>query len=178
MKIILASLAGGAAAFLFGWVSWSMLHLVPIEKNPAAAAVTAAMAPVESGAYMTPHAATQEEWESEAMKKRYADGPLTFVVHHKGGGPAMGVAMAKGFGICFLGALILALLLSAARIGNFFGRFLFVAGCGAFVAVAGDGIYWNWFHFPDDYSMWKAIDTVATWAIAGIPLAAILKPSN
>ena len=54
-----------------------------------------------------------------------------------------------------------------------------VAGhAGLFATAWGDGTYWNYFYFPDGYTINMMIEHVTTWAVAGLGIAAVVKPKG
>jgi len=52
--------------------------------------------------------------------------------------------------------------------------FVTLLGLSAWVAIAIP--YWNWYGFPTDFTMGKGIEQVLGFFLAGLVLAAIVKP--
>ena len=87
--------------------------------------------------------------------------------------------LAGGFVIDLLAALLAACLLSSVSIdaGRSYARRVgFVIGLGIFVALIGHASYWNWMHFPTHYTIAFVIDVVIGWTLAGLVIAAIVRP--
>jgi hypothetical protein len=47
---------------------------------------------------------------------------------------------------------------------------------GAGAALVGPFMFWNWFHFPLDFTLAEVADLVIGWTLAGLVLAWVLKP--
>ncbi len=56
------------------------------------------------------------------------------------------------------------------------GRVLFVTLLGIFGFATVSVPYWNWYGFPTDFTLAEAIDHVVGWFLAGLVLAAIVRP--
>ena len=81
--------------------------------------------------------------------------------------------------IQLLAVTIAALLLAAAAPNlNFLGRFMFVGLLGVFAGVTGHLPNWNWWWFPADFTVMRVVDSVINWGLAGLAMAAIIKPMS
>ena len=70
---------------------------------------------------------------------------------------------------------VAAMVLCAARCG-FINRVLLVGLMGLFTWFNTDASYWIWYGFPDEYTLTQGMNHVAAWLLAGIGIAAIIKP--
>jgi hypothetical protein len=55
-------------------------------------------------------------------------------------------------------------------------RVLLVALMGLFGFVSISISYWNWYGFPTDFTVAEAITEVVGWLLAGLVMAAIVRP--
>jgi hypothetical protein len=116
-----------------------------------------------------------------AFSKNHLAGPIYSIFYRKEGGPAMGAkVLLSGFLIDLLAAGIAACLLSS--VGgcgcSYWCRVGFVMGLGVFVALVGHVSYWNWMSFPLDYTIAFVIDNVVGWTLAGLAIAAVIRPQT
>ena len=89
--------------------------------------------------------------------------------------------MLGGFAIDLLASLLAACLLSSAVSGcckSYASRVGFVTGLGIFVGLVGHASYWNWMHFPQDYTLMFIVDVVVGWTLTGLVIAAIVRPGG
>lgn len=110
------------------------------------------------GLYNIPHAASRAEMASDAMKKKYQDGPVAMVTVFKRGVPNMGGSMVLAF-IFYLFVGVLCAYLSSRTLdfGTHYLQVYRVTGCIAWtaygLAVIQDGI---WFGRPWS-QVWKLL---------------------
>ncbi|MEM8883589.1 MAG: hypothetical protein AAGD14_05960 [Planctomycetota bacterium] len=182
MRIVLASLIAAVAMFVWGFVSWTVLGLVEMKQfeNDAAAQETLRAAAPESGVYVVPSPPKDGDLESSAGKRfleMHKKGPLAMVVVQvEGTDPMDPITFAKGFGILFLTALVLAALLTRLPTKDYLARVLFVTGIGLVATLQADGADWAWFRFPNDWFLMAGVDRVITFAVGGLVLAGMVKP--
>jgi len=186
-RIIAAGVVGAVVYYVWGMLAWMAvpLHTPTLNALPAEQAIVDALKAqsLESGVYVTPFAADPADMgdpESEFMQKHNA-GPIFSIYYQKEGAVPMNAGvLGIGFVIDLLGAMLAACLLSS--IGpcgrNYWCRFGFVAGLGIFVALVGHLSYWNWMHFPLGYTMAFVIDVTVGWSLAGLAIAAIVRPQT
>jgi hypothetical protein len=193
-RIILAGVVAGVVAFAWGFVSHAMLgfteNVVRPIPNETAVIGTLAENVKAPGVYVFPDAGmtasmkgTREQQKAgmDAWQKAYAVQPHGLLVFTPPSGPwNMGAMMGLQLVIQILCGLVAALLLSLAApsIPAFLGRVLFVAAFGLFAVVRIDGSYANWYGFPTTYLGLSLFDVVIEWLIAGIALAALIKPKR
>ena len=184
-KAILGAFLAAIAMFGWGYLAWSPvldLHEVRSLKESQAITETLQQSADETGVYWIPAVPEEKDVESEPWKefeKKLAAGPRAMVVYRTDGAKWMDpLDMAKGFGLQFLACLLLAFLILGSGIRTFFGRVIFVATIGLVLVILSDGMNWVFFHFPDEWTMWQAIDHAAAVAIAGLVLAYFVRPKT
>ena len=186
-RVVIGILAGTLLTFMWMNLSWTVLglHESSIRQFPDQDAISAALKAqnVERGIYMTPFMDADYD-DKEAMAAHMEDnreGPYMMGVVRSGSldeTPGMGPFMARGIAIQLIAVTIAALLLAAAAPNlNFLGRFMFVAMLGLFAGVTGHLPNWNWWWFPADFTVMGVVDAVVSWGLAGLAMAAIIKPT-
>jgi hypothetical protein len=80
-------------------------------------------------------------------------------------------------GSSVVAAFIAGLVLTQVKSG-YIGRVLIVTGLGLFGFVSVLISYWNWYGFPTDFTIGAALDEVIGWFLAGLVLAAIIRPAK
>ena len=186
-RTMIAVVAGTIVYYIWGMMAWMALpiHTPTIAGLPDEAAVTDALKAqnLESGVYVIPWSDNEDEWSdpnSQWMKNHLA-GPLYTIYYQNEGGQPMASATLIGGFIIDLCAVALAVSLLSCTSGccqSFAGRVGFITGLGVFVALIGHVSYWNWMNFPTDYTVAFIIDVVVGWALAGLVIAAIVKPKE
>lgn len=180
---------GGILLAAILYFAWGMVsHMVlPYHRDatrqfrgePAVAAAVQAAAP-ESGYYFAPYPYPPEDSDEAAKEKhqadmmeRYLKGPTVFAVVNLEGGRTMKEAMAYQ-GACSLAiAILLAGIFHLGKVTRPVSRYLITLASAGVVIAAMVIPYWNWFKFPDDFTIAYVIDIAGGFALAGIPLAAL-----
>lgn len=186
-RVVLGALAGTVLSFLWVNLSWVAfdLHGDSIRQFPDEAQVAEVLRAqdVERGIYVIP--AMTVDYDDEAGMAAHLEdnrrGPYMMGVVRSGSldaVPGMGPFMLRGVAIQLIAALIAAVLLAAAAPNlNYAGRFMFVLMLGVFAGVTGHLPNWNWWWFPLDHTLVSIADSVISWALAGLAMAAIIKPT-
>jgi hypothetical protein len=178
MRVVIAGVLGGIVMFGWGAVSWTMIPWHSVGKLSDEAEVVGALkdSAATDGVYFAPAMPEgEEDAQAEDWELRYAEGPLAFIAYRRAGKDAdMTMSLVRGFALSFLSVLLAAAMLATARLRGWFGRFLFVVGFGLLAAI-GEGYYWNYFAFPDDWTAAMAADHIVAWALAGLVLASIVR---
>lgn len=186
-RIITAGVAGAVIYFVWGMLAWMALplHTATIESLPSEQLIIDALKAqeLESGVYIAPFAADSADMsdpESEFMQRHNA-GPIFSIYYQKEGSAPMNAGtLLAGFVIDLLAAMLAVCLLSS--VGpcghSYWCRVGFVAGLGVFVALVGHMSYWNWMHFPLGYTLAFAIDVAVGWSLAGLAIAALVRPAD
>lgn len=189
MRIIVAGVLGAVVLFLWGFLYWVQLSwvLVPYKHMADEAAVVEVLREnlPESGMYWFPMPrhdpdATAEEKQAaqEAFEEAHRRGPLGAVSYHAEGSEPMEIGvLVKGFVIEFASALLASILLCCAcgRRG-YAARVAFVFGLGLFICVSVHLIGWNYMLDPLEFTLLKIGDSVVGWLLAGLVIAAVVKP--
>jgi hypothetical protein len=184
-RVLLGGLVGGGVVFIWGAVSHMALPLGEMGVRPIPnedQVVTAMRGAIrEPGFYFFPgmdKSRQASKSEQEAWEQKMKKGPWGVLIIHPEGGEAMlprqlGTELATNI----VAALLAASLLAQVRSG-YTGRVLFVTLLGAFGFVIVNVPYWNWYGFPADFTIAQAIEHVAGWFLAGLVLAAIVRPGQ
>ncbi|HXW18643.1 MAG TPA: hypothetical protein VEJ39_10090 [Candidatus Acidoferrales bacterium] len=188
-KIIVGGLIGAVIVFIVSsiWHVATGLGEVGVKTLPGNGAIEAAMRSsiTEPGLYLFPGMADQKglskEQRADAQAKymtQYAQGPTGILVYTPGGTPLeFGKLLANQFIFNVVAALLIAWILAiVVRATTFRERALIVL----LIGIAAGVIYalpqWNWYNFPMDYTIAAMASWVISWGIAGLGMAAIIKP--
>ena len=179
---ILAALAGAVLMFIWGSLTWMVLHLYPHEgfdnNDVVAAGMKASNA--ETGVYWVPAPPGTNDQETPEFKefaRRYKDGPRAMVIYNADGGDTHDMMfLAKGFLALLASCFVVALMLDRAAIKNLLGRVLFCTTIGVVVALYSDGNNWAFFMYPQGWTIMSMIDHVVSWTLAGVGMGLIMKP--
>ncbi len=190
-RILLASLLGGLAAFLMGFVLWVAL---PVQKAATQefksevqqdTQLSAWFSTLEQGegTYFIPQIPSDESLSAEdqaaaveAMQDQAEQGPYA-VIHLWPTGVDMRnpMMMVKGLVLSILAAFLAASLLTMTRAGlSYFQRVLFVAGLGAFVSLVAPLTSVNYLLYPLEWGMVLVFDHVLTWLVCGLVIARVV----
>ena len=189
MRILLGGVLGAVVLFVWGFLYWAVLSgmLLPYNHMTDEGAVMDVLREnlPETGVYWFPMPqhdpdATKEEKKAatEAWMEKHQEGPFGTVIYHTEGHKAMAPStLVKGFVINFVSALLASILLCCAcgRTG-YAGRVAFVLGLGLFIAVSVHLIAWNFMDNPMGFTLLKIGDSVVGWLLAGLVIAAVVKP--
>ena len=90
----------------------------------------------------------------------------------------MGTMFAKGYALDVVGCGLIACLLCMASpaLQSYGKRVVFVMLVAVFASVAGPLIEWNYWSYPADFAIPIFLDGVIAWSLAGLVIAAIVKP--
>lgn len=184
-KIILAGLLGGIAITLWQFTAWMVLplHKDTIKQTPNEETVTSTLATyiTEEGVYGIPFA-PESRADIDALnqwKEKFQQGPLTTIFFRPiGDDPAMTSRFVVGLIIQIIASLIAAWLLSrsTAAAQSYISRVCFVGILGIFASIVVHASYWNWMYFPLKYTTAMMADLTFGWIIAGLVIAAFIKP--
>ena len=189
MRVIIGAIVGAVVIFLWGMSAWMVLgiHDGTINSFPESEQVAQYFRemPIESGAYMYPGidemkpgmSAEEQKAAREAMSEKHRKGPI-FMIHIQKEGlePMPPDMMGRGLAINFVAAFIASLLLWMAACKYYLQRVLFVSLFAVFATTISHVNLWNWMLAPQDYTIAFVIDVVIGWTIAGVVIAAIVKP--
>lgn len=188
-KIVLAGVLGGLVMFIWGAVSHMLLPLgeIGIKEIPNEGPVLAAMQQAihEPGFYFFPGMGvphnTADEAATKAWEEKYRRGPIGVLVYRPQGTEMMTPGqLLNELGSNILAMLIAAYLLAqaAGNMASFGARVVFVGLLGLLASFAILCSYWNWYAFPTDFILAGMLDEVLGFSLAGVVLAAMIKPQN
>lgn len=187
-RIIIGGLIGAVVAFAWSFVSWMVLpwHDVAMNKftnQEFVSWVIKENAPCD-GVYVSPYCDTKGvelspeeikqnmDQQMDAMKK----GPFIYTqVKLKGVDPTSPHIYIYSFLTQFIGAALISWLLLQTSSG-YGKRLLFVTVIGLIVGVLGFVPDWNWWGAGYKFTLVMVADLVVTWFLAGLVLAAYVKP--
>jgi hypothetical protein len=179
-RIFLAGVAGGLALFIWSAVSHMVLPLgeVGVKSLPdtVVSAMTASL--TAGGFYFFPGMAPSAQDDPEAMAawtRRYEEGPRGILVYWPGSTKAFAPML---FVRELLSNIAVGLLLAwlAVRAGlTTRARWVAVVVVGFAAAIETNFSQWNWYGFPNDYTMAQMTDVVVGYAIMGAVIAALTR---
>ncbi len=190
MRILLkGAITGGLIVFLWSAVSWMALpyHGRTLGKFQDEPAVQRALVSniLEPGIYILPHPdqalekSTDTQARITAQRKRVqiANGPFAFVAVQTHGIGAMPVQLARSLAIQILGSLLMTWLLLQTGPISYRRRVFFVVVVAMTGGILSHLPQWNWWGFPDDYTLMEMLDLLAGWLLGGLALAKIVPVS-
>lgn len=186
-RVLIAGVAGAIVYYVWQMLTWIVLpiHGPTILSMPNEAPIREALIAqdLETGLYSVPYGSDEEMMDPDSeFTKRHKEGPLFVVFYQKEGMEPMPMSM-LGIGILtdFLGATIAAAMLCCAVGGcccrTYWQRVAFISGFGVFLALMSHVAYMNWMRFPAHYSAMMILDAIVGWFLAGLAIAAIIKPT-
>lgn len=190
LKVIIGGIIGAIIAFAWSFVSWTVLpwHSSTMNKftnEEFVSWVIKENAP-KSGIYVSPHfepkddSLTHGEAKQSPEKKKSAPEKKPFIyaqVSLKGIDPSNPWIYVASFFTQFVGAALISWVLLQTSCG-YGKRLLCVTLLGFLVGVLGFIPDWNWFGSGYKFTLVMVADVVVTWFLAGLVLAAYVKPSD
>ena len=186
IKLLLGAVLAGIVLMLWGWVTWGLLagtmDIVrpPAEERALAAALGASIP--EDGTYFLPWEGMEgDAQEQAAWKANHESGPIALLfVRTKGQSSDMGAMMGGGLVHFIVSAFLAGLLLKMAlpALGSYGARVGLVAFAGLFGAFAMELPLSVWWYVPWSYTLFNFFATVVAWFLAGLVLAAFVKPTS
>ena len=184
-RILIGGVIGGLVIFFWGFASHMLLPIgdmgmqaVPHEEGLAAAMKADVPAP---GLYFVPGrdmSKSQSSEEMQAHMDKVTKGPYAFmVIHPSGRDVSLGKRLPIELGTNVVCALLAAIVVSQLRPG-FFVRVACVTLMGILGAFMTNVPFWNWYGFPIDFTLAQIVEHSVGWFLAGIVLAAIIRPST
>jgi hypothetical protein len=188
-KILLASILGGIALFIWGSLSHMVLGIVDahIKQIPNEDAVLASMQHniKEPGFYFFPgyeHSldmSDEPQTTTQKWEQKVREGPNGILVYNSQGREPLEpsqllIELLTNIVAAFLAAILLVKALGG--VPSFGARVLFVTQLGLFARIVADVPYWNWYGFPLDYTISTMYDDVIGFFLVGLVLAWRLKP--
>jgi hypothetical protein len=185
VKILSGALAAGVVVFFWGAIAHMALPIgtMGIRQIPGEDKVVTAIKDTirEPGFYFIPGRDMSKplsKTEEEAYTAKINQGPFGVMVIHPEGSDNMSPRqLLTELGSSVIAALIAALVLTQVRSG-YLGRVLVVTSMGLFGFTSVLVSYWNWYGFPTDFTIGAALDEIIGWFLAGLVLAAIIRPAK
>lgn len=173
MRILIAGVAGGIAMYV--WLT--VAHLSPLGQVGVHAlpngdtmiAQVSEAAGGKAGLYIFP-----DYMSEKASAARGPSAVLSFTPDAPTGLSPMNLI--SEFLSELVEAILAAWLLAQAGLAAYGARVAFVTGIGVVAAILAEAPYWNWYSFPLDYSLTNAFMQIVGFLVAGLAMAAILKP--
>jgi hypothetical protein len=183
-KNIIAGVVGGIILWVWGFLAWVVLplHTTTMPNVPNEDVVMEVLKnnlPSEA-VYVFPGMPTDMSHASKAAyEEKYKRGPRGMIIYNpKGDEPMMASEMISGLIIFMISAYLAAWLLSrsTAITASFFSRVVFCGLLGVLMSFYGHLSAWNWMGFPFNYTTAQIADAIIGWLLAGLGIAAIVKP--
>jgi lysylphosphatidylglycerol synthetase-like protein (DUF2156 family) len=187
-RALLAALLGAIVLMLWGMIYWVVLpfgfHVMDGADDEARLAATLTETLPASGVYLVPWLAEAEGGEPseaafEGFVERHRRGPIVQIFYSAEGREPMAPSVfVAGFVNFFTSAMIAVgvLALGLPLWPRFGQRVLVVFLLGLFAAVTVEMANPIWMHHAWDYSAYRALQHVSGWLLAGLAIAAVLKP--
>jgi hypothetical protein len=174
-SLLLGTLLGGLAAFVWSTVSWEVLGwhektLLGFQKDEEVAAMISSHT-VQSGTYLLPYGQPTDPGLIDRMQK----GPIMVAAVRRGGFGSMAQGMVFQVLILMAAAFLLTwLLLQTSGLG-YARRVAFLAVVGLSASVIVDLPNWNWWGFSGAFTAVNLADNTLTWLLAGLVIARFAK---
>lgn len=183
MRIVLAGILGAVAMFV--WTS--LAHMATplgnmgLSQIPNEAPLTAEMQRVigdKDGLYIYPWVDPKDANAMKDYAAKLAHSASGLLLYHAPGASGdMTMALVYEFVKEFVEALIAAFLLGWAGIASYLGRAGFVTLVGVSASISTNASYWIWYKFPCSYTLAYIAITLIGYLVAGLVMAAIVKPA-
>lgn len=185
MRVLVAAVVGGVLLFLWGFVAHVLLPFSEKAMKPIpneAAVIEAVRGNVtENGVYFIPYLnymkASPEEQQAYADK--IASGPSGLLVLRTGGVTMdMKRELPMELMSNLLAALVAVLAVTGLRARTYGGRVgaIFAFGVVAWLSISVS--QWTWYGFSTDFLISDLVDQWGGWLLAGLGMAAVLKPKK
>ena len=186
-KILLGGLVGGIVVFLvtgFFHMATSLgeYGIKTLPNEDTTLSMMRSSIP-ESGLYLFPMPDTSKgnsAASQAAYLEKYRIGPAGIMAYVKEGGEfSFGKLLFNQFLFGLIGALFLAWILGVtAGSTTYASRVAVVFVASLFAACVYALPYWNWYRFPTSYTLAYIATWSISWLIAGLVMAAIVKPGR
>ena len=190
-KVIIGGVIGGIILYFWGFVSWVILpwHEMTVEKfrdEELVSQIIKENAP-KDGVYFIPsmidkaHLSVQQKEEAQNKQKEAMEkGPFVYAQIKTAGMHSTSVSgHLLGILTYVVGAFLASALLVQAPDLHYFGRLFFVIIVGLLIGIMAGIPNVLWFGAPFKYyTVVMIADSLISWCLAGLALAAIVKPSH
>jgi hypothetical protein len=183
MKSIIGGIVGGVILFGWSFLAWVILplHEPTLHKISDEEAVVSALQSHlgEKGVYaLRKNPGMNDKAAMDAWTEKVKRGPNGLIAYDPAGSdPMMPGQMAVGLVLDILAAWIACWFLarSIALNAPYLARVAYCGMFGVFISVFSHLMAWNWMGFPVDYTSAMIIDSMVSWILAGLGIAAIVK---
>jgi hypothetical protein len=179
MRIIIAGLLGGLVIFIWGAISHMALPLGEVgmaeSKNEDAVLSVLKENMPKPGVYILPGLSSAQMSDEKAVAAYQAKSvvqPHAFIVYQSQGRDStqMNQNLLHEY-ICNTIAALFAAVILALGTFTFAKRVLLSIGLGIFSWITVSAPYWNWYRFPQDFSLANLAMLVSAWFLAGLAMA-------
>ena len=183
-KNLIAGVVGGVILFVWSFLAWVVLplHESTIKAIPNEDAVMGMLqqSMTEKSVYIFPRnpGIKADQAAMDAWGQKMKRGPVGMLIYDPVGmEPMMPSQMVVGFILDILSALIAAWFLarSTAMASSYVARVAYCGMLGIFVSVFSHLMNWNWMGFPTDFTTGLVVDSIISWILAGLAIAAFVK---
>ena len=188
-RLILGAILGGITAFLWSFVSWSVLPwhertLHSFQNEDEVSAVISSHAAI-SGNYILPTGPSQQGLSAEQKKaaeeirtQKMQKGPLMFAAIRKEGFGSFPKVLVTQLLCQTFAALLLTWMLLQTGGLSYARRVAFIAVAGLVASVIADLPNWNWWGYSGEYVSVNLVDYTVTWLLAGLAIAKVAYPAK
>jgi hypothetical protein len=188
-SLILGTILGGLAAFLWSSISWELLGwhektMVGFQNEDEVSAVIASHA-TQDGTYLLPNmpptaGMTPEQKKSAlaALMQKMQNGPIMVAAVRRGGFGSYSRGLIVQLLSLMAAAFLLTWLLLQTAGLSYARRVVFLAIVGLAASVIVDLPNWNWWGFSGAYTAVNLADSSLTWLVAGLVIAKVAKPAE
>jgi len=186
-SLLLGTILGGLAAFLWSSVSWELLgwhekSILAFQNDQEVADVLLSHS-TQSGTYILPGTPSQEGMTAEQKKasqaaviQRMQKGPILFAAFRREGFGSYAQGLVIQVLSLMAAAFLLTWLLLQTRGLTYAKRVIFLAVVGLAAGVISDIPNWNWWGFSGAFTAANIADFTLTWLVAGLVIAKVAKP--
>lgn len=175
--LVKGGLLGGVILFIWGIISWMVLpwHMTTLhtfKDEKAVAAVVQVNVPA-AGTYVLPSMSqAQAAKEAATPAATAAPVPVIFATVAFERPTSMTYPMIIALIYQIIAAFLVTWMLTKTNLG-YWGKVGFVLVFAITVDLITHLPYWNWFHFPTDYTLVAAADLLIGWFLAALVLAKV-----
>ena len=186
-SLLLGTILGGLAAFLWSSVSWEVLGwhektMLNFQNDDEVSAVIASHA-AKDGTYLLPGAPSragmteeQKKQAGAALMKKMQKGPIVIAAVRRGGFGSFRRGLIIQVLSLMAASFLLTWLLLQTNALSYARRVIFLAVAGLTASVIVDLPNWNWWGFSGAYTAVNLADSTITWLLAGLVIAKVVRP--
>ncbi len=185
VKRIVAAVLGGLVLFFWGYFSHAVLPIgeaglrTTASEDVLLGAMKGGLS--EPGVYILPGGEHDADLNSEAYKAwaaKYEAGPTAFLVYHPTGEEPMSLRQLGSELLTNMIAAMLAVFVLSGLSTGYVGRVMACTALGLLAWVSVSLSHWIWHRFPTEFALGEGVDQVGGWFLAGLLLAALIRPGG